>query len=235
MVNPASRRGRGFAACASSAVASLKLRARFQLHRPAKAGDERRVVWPDIGAPGAVALLQAQRLDGAIACIGDAVLLACRHQRVINGQRKLDRDMQFPAELADIGDAERKHRRAGDGDALHPGEGKARVRHVVLGQLLEHVARLGAHHREDGIGRGDIDQPGIEPVGNRARDPVEIVRGEASAGDDVIFVRRQPADREIAFDAAAICSASACTQDAPEASRRRWRRSTTAPFPRRGL
>ena len=127
MVNPASRRGSCFAACASSAVASLKWGVGFQLHRPAEAGDQRRVVGPDIGAPGAVALLQAQRLDGAIAGVGDAVSLPVAHQRIIDARRELGRDMQLQAELADIGDAERKHGRPGEGDAPHPAEREARV------------------------------------------------------------------------------------------------------------
>ena len=73
------------------------------------------------------------------------------HQRVVDARGKLDGNVQLQAELADIGDAERKHRRAGDGDSLHPAEREAGIRHVVLGQSLEHVARPRAHHRQHGI------------------------------------------------------------------------------------
>src|SRR4029079_7532903 len=38
-----------------------KRRARFQLHGPAETGDQRRVIGPDLYAPRAVALFQAQR------------------------------------------------------------------------------------------------------------------------------------------------------------------------------
>ena len=110
-----------------------------------------------------------------------------RHQRVVDARGKLDGNVQLPAELADIGDAERKHRRSGEGNPLHSAEREAGIRHVVLGQTLEHVARPRAHDRQHGIRRGDIDQAGIEPIGDRARDPVEVVRGEAGAGDDVVF------------------------------------------------
>ena len=144
--------------------ASLKWRARFQLHRPAEAGDQWRVVGPDIRAPGAVALFQTQRLDGAVTGVGDAVRRPGNHQRVVDAQRKLDGNVQLEAELADIGDTERKHGRAGERHPLHPAEREAGIRHVMLGQALEHVARPRAHDRQHGICRGDIDQAGIEPI-----------------------------------------------------------------------
>src|SRR5262249_46401328 len=60
--------------------ASLKWCGRFQLHGPTETGKQRRVVRPDFSAPGTIALLQTQRLDGAITGIGDAVRLSGGHQ-----------------------------------------------------------------------------------------------------------------------------------------------------------
>ena len=126
------------------------------------------MVGPDIGAPGAVALFQAQPLDRAVAGIGDAVFLARRHQRVVDAQGKLDGNVQLPAELADIGDAKRKHRRPGEVMRFTRPKGKPAF-DMSCSVTPEHVARPRTHHREHGIGRGDIDQPGIEPIGNVAR------------------------------------------------------------------
>ena len=190
MVKPASSRGSGFGGLGFERGASLERRVRSELHRPGEARDQRRMVGPDLGTPGAVALFQSQQLDGAIAGIGDAVLLAFGHQRIVKARGKLGGNMQLEAELADISDAEREHGRAGDCHPLYPAEREARIGKVVPGQALEHLTRPRPHDRQHGICRGDIDQAGIETSGNRARDPVEIVRGEACAGDDVVFAGR---------------------------------------------
>ena len=113
-MNPASRRGSLLCGLGLERGAALEWRVRFQLHRPAEAGDQRRMVGPDLRAPGAIALFQPQRLDGAVAGVGDAVRLPGGHQRVVDAQRKLDRNVQLAAELADIGDPQRKDRRAGE-------------------------------------------------------------------------------------------------------------------------
>ena len=49
-----------------------------QLHREAEAGHQRRMVGADVGAPGAVALFEPQRLDGAVAGVDEAVRAAGR-------------------------------------------------------------------------------------------------------------------------------------------------------------
>ncbi len=77
-------------------------------------------------APGAIALLEPQQLDRAIAGVGDAVRRACRHERLVDGGRELDGDVQLPAELADIGDAQGEHRRAGERHAPDATEWEAR-------------------------------------------------------------------------------------------------------------
>ena len=132
----ASRFFSGCACCADQRLAPEERNVLAELDRPAEAGLERRVIGADVGAPGAVALLEPQRLDGAIAGVGDAERLAGVHQRIVDGERVLDGDVQLPAELADVGHAQRPHRRAGDVELAPGGERERRVRHIGLGHRL---------------------------------------------------------------------------------------------------
>src|SRR5262249_15401289 len=145
------------------------------------------MVWHDVGAPGAIAFFQPQRLDRAVAGIDNAVRPPGGHERTVDGQSKLYRDVKLEAELANIGDTERKYWRPGESNSLRPAEGKGSIAHVVLSQSLEHIACSRPHDREHGRARSDVDQPGVEGFRYRARDPVEVVSGEAGAGYDVIF------------------------------------------------
>ena len=65
------------------------------------------MIRPDIGAPGAVALLQTQRLNRAVAGVGEAERRACLAQPIMHRDREFDGNVQFPAEFTDIGDADR--------------------------------------------------------------------------------------------------------------------------------
>src|SRR4029078_6745050 len=83
---------------------------------------------------------QEERLDGAVAGVGDAVLLAGRHQRVVDAQRKLHRYVKLPSELADIGDAERKQWCVCKRNPLHSAEWEGSIGHIVISQALDHFA-----------------------------------------------------------------------------------------------
>ena len=54
---------------------------------------------------------------------------------------ELRRDMQLPAELADIADADGEHRGRAQGDLPRRGEGKGGVAHILLRHALQHLAR----------------------------------------------------------------------------------------------
>ena len=183
-------------------LAAEERHVRFQLHRPAQPGFERRVIGADIGAPGAVAFLQPQRLDGAVAGVGDAVRRARRHQPVVDIGGVRHRHMQLPAQLADIGHAQRGDRRAADGNFAHRAEGKTRPRYVVVAYRRQHIARLRPHQRQHRVGRRNIGQARVQPGRDVRPDPGEIVRREAGAGGDVKPVGGQPRHRQVAFDAA---------------------------------
>src|SRR3546814_5652629 len=82
----------------------------LQVHAKAEAGLVGRVVRRHVGAPVDVALLQAQAFDGAIADVANTVLLPGRQQCLVDVRREFGRDVQFPAQLADVADADRQHR-----------------------------------------------------------------------------------------------------------------------------
>src|SRR5262249_27285924 len=98
------------------------------------------MVWPDVGAPGAIALFQPQRLDLGVAGSGNAVRPPGGDERIVDGQRKLYRDVKLEAELADIGDTECKDWRTRKRNSRRPAERKGGIAHVVLSQSLEHIA-----------------------------------------------------------------------------------------------
>ena len=77
--------------------------------------------------------------------------------------------MQFPAELADIGDAQRAHRTAGDAISRTWPNGNGGVRHIGIGDGGEHVAGARPHQRERAAVFGDVGERGIEAGGNVLR------------------------------------------------------------------
>ena len=106
---------------------------------------ERRVIRRDVGAPGAVAFFKAQRFEGAIARGRDAMGLARRHQRVEDFADGGNRNVQFPAEFAHIGDAERPQLATGDGDLTHLAKFKRAIGQIGVGDLLDHFTRFRTH------------------------------------------------------------------------------------------
>ncbi len=162
------------------------------------------MVRPDIRTPGTIALLQSAALDGAIAGIDEAMFAAGGHQYVIDGGGIFYRHMQLIAEFADIGDAQRPDRAAGDADGLHLAEGECGVRNVGRGHGLQYLARFRSHQRQHGIGGGHIHQLGMHFGRNIAGDPIEVMRGKAGARSDVEFVLGNAGNGDVAFDAAAV-------------------------------
>src|SRR3546814_18063881 len=64
-------------------------------------------------------------------------------------------------------------------------EAEGGVGQVVAHHLLQDVARLRAHEREHGVGGGDVEELRVHARGDVALDPVEVVGGEAGAGDEI--------------------------------------------------
>src|SRR3546814_10670245 len=97
----------------------------------------------------------------------------------------------FPAQLADVADADRQHRRRAEGDPARAGEGKGGVGDVLFGDRFQHRARLGAAEIDERVSGSDLYQEGGSVFWQVAVDPVRVVHAEAAAGHDVETVGRK--------------------------------------------
>ena len=79
-----------------------------------------------------------------------------RHQAVVHPGRVLGRDVQLPAELADVGDPDGEHRRVTDVDVLRGQVPERVVGQVGVGQLTDQLPRRRALHGQQGGARGDV-------------------------------------------------------------------------------
>src|ERR1051325_10545491 len=114
----------------------------------------------------------------------------------------LDRDVQLPSQLADIGDAQRANRRSVDGDFAHVAEREGGIRDIGVGDTRQYLSRLRAHEREHRVVRRYIGQRSSETLADVVADPGEVVRRKTGAGDDVVAILGEACDGEVAFDAA---------------------------------
>ena len=202
----------------------------LELHGPAETRLERRVVGRDVGTPGAIAFLEPQRFEGAVADRADAVRLARRHQRVEHVAGRGDRHMQLPAELADIGDAQRADRRGRRSRSrAHGRTGRPSFETSALVTARSMSRALGPI--SDSVPNSSVTsvELGVEAGADVVADPGEIMGAEAGAGDDVEIVFGKPRDGQVALDAAARVEQLRIGQPARPAWRRRWRRSSRAP------
>ena len=137
---------------------------RLFLHlRPGHAGLGQRVVRGELGAERAVPLLQPPgRAVHADAGRHQAVRLARLPQRVPQPGALLDRRVQFPAELADVGNARREHDGAADLDLAAGAEREPRVRHIVGRHRRQHVPGPRPPQPDRRPGRGEVgeERPG---------------------------------------------------------------------------
>src|SRR3546814_12035865 len=82
------------------------------------------------------------------------------------------------AQLADVADADRQHRRRAEGDPARAGEGKGGVGDVLFGDRFQHRARLGAAEIDDRVSGSDLYQEGGTVFWQVAVDPVRVVHAE---------------------------------------------------------
>ncbi len=200
VVNPASIFGKRCRRHLLASPAAEKPLVRFELHRPPKPSMERRVIWRDIGAPGAVAFFKTKRFQSAITR-GDCH--ASRHQRIEHLADCRDGNMQFPPQFAHIGHPQRPQPVTGNDNLPGLTETKARIRHIGVGHRLNDLTRFWPHHRQRPPLFGNVCEPRIEPRLDVIGDPGKVMGAETGAGDDIEMILRQPRHRKIAFDAAA--------------------------------
>ena len=87
-----------------------------------------------VGAPDPVALLDAQRVDRAVAAADDPVRGAGFPDRVPEGQPVFGGAVELPSELADVGDAHRDHRHGTHAQPLGTQVGERVVAEVGIGE-----------------------------------------------------------------------------------------------------
>ena len=111
--------------------------------------------------------------------------------------------MQLPAELADIGDAQRPHLLSGNIDDANMAERKGRIGNIRIGDAGQHVARLRPHQRQRAVMLAHVGQNGVQTGPDMVPDPGTVMAAEACAGDDVEEVVTEARDCKIAFNTAA--------------------------------
>ena len=127
------------------------------------------------------ALLQAERVERRRAEVLQAVFLPGFPEGVVDLGHLVQGHVQLPAELADVGDAERAHRRAGHVDlpGLEPGEGLVVERR--LGHLAQDVARRRAREHQAAVVRrlvGDRHILAVPVLFQPVHDPEFVEGGE---------------------------------------------------------
>ena len=162
-----------------------------------EAGFERVVARREVGAEVAVALLEAKRVEDAIAARRDPVLLAGSHQAVPHLHGLLARDVELEAELADVRDPLRQDRDSVERDLRRTAERQRLGGDVVLRDGLQHRARLGPPEADHGdlvrlvadlhrcVAGTDVEpkpsEIGID--GARSRDHAEPLLAQARDGE----------------------------------------------------
>ena len=119
----------------------------------------RRLVRRDVARPDAVALLDPQRVDRAIAAGDHAVRRARLPERPPQRDPELGVGVELPAELPDVGDAQRVDRHGADRDGARGEEREGGVGDVVARDRGQDVARPRAPQREaDAAGRQVVEE-----------------------------------------------------------------------------
>ena len=161
----------------------------------------RREVGPDV----AVALLHAQTVERPIPAHAEPLRSASDEQAVPDGGRPGARDIQLVAELAHVGDALRKRRRAADADVLAGAEWE---------RLVREVSRRDCAHDCLGVGTPDADHGELVAlladrhvvlgaVGD-ALEPAAIRRHGARARNHAVAVLGEPGDGDVGDHATAM-------------------------------
>ena len=124
------------------------------------------------------------RFDGVDADVADAAGGAGGHDRLVGRQELLHRQVQLPAELADIVDAQGQGAAEAELDLARRQPGEGGVGEVGRGDLLQHLARGGAgdHQRAEAAvqalearaavgGQGGAQQILVVPFGRAGARP----------------------------------------------------------------
>ena len=140
-----------------------------------EAGLERTVDRPVLAGPGAVGLLEAQRIQRTRAEQPDAVRLARRHQRIEDVDEVRGFAPDLVADVAGVADASHQRRGHADRDALDVHEAELRRGEVRRGHGREHLARARTGDRE-ARETGAVGDDGHRAVGRQMLlEPAHVV------------------------------------------------------------
>ena len=149
-------------------------------------------------------LFDAAAVERVEAAHPQRMITGPRHQGVEHMVRHVGRDIEFPAELADIGHAMGAGDAMADLDRLRRAEGEILVRQALRDQRLQEIARLRPHHRHHRFRHGHIHGKTVRAVGNMTVDPVQVAPHRRRRGDNEELVGREPCHRHISLDMAVL-------------------------------
>ena len=124
-------------------------------------------------------------------------------QRVIGAGRLLARQIELPAEVAGIVEADGERSGIADRDLLRGGEGKSGIGEIGVAHPLEQRAAQRPDDSEHGIGAGhvvdlDAGRPAV------SLQPGAVAHAHRGAADHQEFLFAQPGHREVGLDAALV-------------------------------
>src|SRR6266568_1370873 len=151
-------------------LAAEELAPLVKTYRPAEPRFERGVVGRQLPPPGAVALLEPQRVDGVVAGIHEPESIPRLAQRVVHVACELHRHVELPAQLSHVGDPRGADHGPADSDLPARGEREAGAGEVGRAHARQELPRARPHHPDDGIGAAHVGQGraavfGVTPAG----------------------------------------------------------------------
>ena len=149
-----------------------------------------------------VAFLHAQRVQRVVAGQPQAEGLAGGHQCVEHGRGALGRDVELPAQFADISDAAGAHPGIGQVNGLRGAERKSAVGQIGIGQGGQQFARARSHQAQHGHAGADIGGDGPRVWRYLALQPGEVAHLGGRSGDDQKAVWRLARHGQVGLDAA---------------------------------
>jgi hypothetical protein len=169
----------------------------IKLYGETQAGFVGRVACGNVRAPGAVRFFHPQRVDGIETRMGKVVFFADRLYGVEHPLNLIHARVQFPAEFADVRDADHKDVGIGEAVPLRRTERESFEREVRVGQFVEQFARVRPHYSHHTIGVRHVSNRGVLFGQNVFMNPIIIARRLPRTGDDVVLVFGESCETEV--------------------------------------
>ena len=163
-----------------------------------------RVLGRQIRLPRPVALLETQAVHCIQAEIMDSEVLAGFPDQLVDAQQVLERDMQLPAELADIVDPGCNRLGVADIDRADRKPGERLIVEAGRREARQHVARTGPDDDQGTVPRRQVLKPHVTACRRQILlQPVLVVELAGRGTDQPVTLRAQVGQRHLGHDAAA--------------------------------